>query len=80
MPGSDGTGPSQRGPMTGRGLGHCIVEIPSGISAEDWLQQHGLAGTTRPLRSHRNTHPGKFPRRLCALVGLGLRIRQHGNR
>jgi len=27
MPGFDGTGPTGMGPITGRGLGHCIVPI-----------------------------------------------------
>jgi hypothetical protein len=28
MPGYDGTGPRGRGPMTGRGDGYCMIEVP----------------------------------------------------
>lgn len=28
MPGYDGTGPDGAGPMTGRGKGYCVVELP----------------------------------------------------
>jgi len=28
MPEHDGTGPNGRGPMTGRGGGHCMLKIP----------------------------------------------------
>ena len=28
MPGYDGTGPLGEGPMTGRGRGYCVVELP----------------------------------------------------
>ena len=28
MPGGDGTGPMGRGPMTGRGMGECVVKLP----------------------------------------------------
>lgn len=28
MPGYDGTGPRGRGPMTGRGDGYCVLEMP----------------------------------------------------
>jgi len=28
MPGFDGTGPRGAGPMTGRGEGHCVMELP----------------------------------------------------
>ena len=30
MPGFDGTGPLGRGPMTGRGMGFCVLKIPDG--------------------------------------------------
>jgi len=29
MPGFDGTGPRGMGPMTGRGLGFCAIQIPN---------------------------------------------------
>ena len=28
MPGFDGTGPQNQGPMTGRGEGYCAIQIP----------------------------------------------------
>jgi hypothetical protein len=28
MPGFDGTGPRGEGPMTGRGQGYCVLEVP----------------------------------------------------
>ncbi|MEA1959622.1 MAG: DUF5320 domain-containing protein [Chloroflexota bacterium] len=28
MPGFDGTGPRGTGPMTGRGMGYCVVPLP----------------------------------------------------
>lgn len=27
MPGFDGTGPNGNGPMTGRGMGHCVIPL-----------------------------------------------------
>ena len=30
MPGGNGTGPLGRGPMTGRGMGHCVLKLPEG--------------------------------------------------
>jgi hypothetical protein len=46
MPGYDGTGPRGRGPMTGKGDGYCVLEIP-----EDPHQlRTGLVGLTgRPV-------------------------------
>jgi hypothetical protein len=47
MPGHDGTGPRGRGPMTGKGDGYCVLEMP-----EDPHQPRtgfvGLSGT--PVR------------------------------
>ncbi len=31
MPGYDGTGPKGQGPMTGRGRGFCILQIPRAV-------------------------------------------------
>jgi hypothetical protein len=46
MPGYDGTGPRGRGPMTGKGDGYCVLEIP-----EDPCQlRTGLVGLSgRPV-------------------------------
>ena len=45
MPGYDGTGPRGRGPMTGRGNGYCIMQIPNdpGRSGTGFV---GLSGTS----------------------------------
>jgi len=43
MPGFDGTGPLGRGPMTGRGMGFCVVELAN----EDLPAQRGGAGINR---------------------------------
>ncbi len=44
MPGFDGTGPQGRGPMTGRGMGFCVLKGPKGKSgnAEGFV---GIQGT-----------------------------------
>jgi hypothetical protein len=40
MPGFDGTGPQGKGPMTGRGEGHCALVLPS----EEGRAPYGYAG------------------------------------
>jgi hypothetical protein len=40
MPGFDGTGPQGKGPMTGRGEGHCALVLPS----EGGRAPYGYAG------------------------------------
>lgn len=42
MPGLDGTGPFGLGPMTGRGMGYCVMRMPSAVSRAGW----GYAGWT----------------------------------
>jgi hypothetical protein len=45
MPGGDGTGPLGRGPMTGRGMGYCVVTLPEGVG-----EPQGFAGAAgRPV-------------------------------
>ena len=45
MPRGDGTGPLGRGPMTGRGMGYCVVKLP-----EDDEPPRGYAGAAgRPV-------------------------------
>lgn len=39
MPGFDGTGPVGRGPLTGRGEGHCVIKLSDSEQAP-----HGYAG------------------------------------
>lgn len=46
MPGYDGTGPKGRGPMTGRGSGHCMLKIPR-TQGEPQTGFAGLSG--RPV-------------------------------
>ena len=45
MPRGNGTGPLGKGPMTGRGMGYCVVKLP-----EDGGTPHGFAGAAgRPV-------------------------------
>ncbi len=39
MPGRDGTGPSGKGPMTGRGMGYSVWEIAEGMPAPHMVRQ-----------------------------------------
>ncbi len=46
MPASNGTGPTGRGPMTGRGLGHCMLQV----DPDDQKIASGFAGLNgRPV-------------------------------
>ncbi len=47
MPGYDGQGPRGQGPMTGGGMGYCMLKLP-GASDEPLTGFAGLVG--RPLR------------------------------
>ena len=45
MPKGNGTGPLGQGPMTGRGMGYCVLKLPEGGGTP-----HGLAGSAgRPV-------------------------------
>jgi hypothetical protein len=44
MPGFDGTGPRELGPMAGRGEGYCAIALPSPGTAEAPYGYAGLAG------------------------------------
>ncbi len=48
MPGFDGTGPWGAGPMTGRGEGYCVVQLPDPQSGRAAVGFAGLAGV--PVR------------------------------
>jgi hypothetical protein len=37
MPNRDGTGPEGKGPMTGRGMGDCVIRITSSKQELDFL-------------------------------------------
>jgi len=55
MPRGDGTGPLGHGPMTGRGMGYCVVNLP-----EDGGEPRGYAGAAgRPLGTD-NPAPGEL--------------------
>jgi len=43
MPGFDGTGPFGQGPMTGRGMGYCVLKISDGESVPPAFEQNVLA-------------------------------------
>ena len=46
MPKGNGTGPLGQGPMTGRGMGYCVLKLPEGGGTP-----HGFAGAAgRPVR------------------------------
>lgn len=52
MPGFDGTGPLGQGPMTGRGMGYCVLKTPEGNSIPPAFEQNVLA--------HRGQEAGAF--------------------
>lgn len=79
MPGFDGTGPRQRGAMTGRGEGYCAVEVPRD-ARDDGLFPRGLHSLARLMRLRGNAVPGAEPRRLRVPLRLGLRIRRRSSR
>ncbi|MBC7231789.1 MAG: DUF5320 domain-containing protein [Chloroflexi bacterium] len=44
MPGFDGTGPRGEGPLTGRGEGYCVLQLPDPASGKPAFGFAGLAG------------------------------------
>ncbi|NQU18044.1 MAG: DUF5320 domain-containing protein [Candidatus Saganbacteria bacterium] len=73
MPGGDGTGPRREGPMTGRGMGYCVVAL--GKTAANvgrfiargfgWGRGRGQGqgrGTGRMFRGGRNNENSNFDR------------------
>lgn len=63
MPGFDGTGPLGQGPMTGRGMGYCVLEIPEGRPFAPAFEQNVLA---------RNEQIGAFRRIGKELITMPL--------
>jgi hypothetical protein len=43
MPGLDGTGPRSIGPMTGRGMGNCVIPISTRDEELDYLRKRSEA-------------------------------------
>ncbi|MFL7807561.1 MAG: DUF5320 domain-containing protein [Anaerolineae bacterium] len=58
MPGFDGTGPQGKGPMTGRGEGHCALVLPS----EEGRAPYGYAGLQGTPVVLRRRVLGRLPR------------------
>jgi len=48
MPGFDGTGPSGRGPMTGRGMGYCAIPLGAGNQPESAVAPLLSVASMRP--------------------------------
>jgi len=83
MPGFDGTGPRGTGPMTGRGLGNCVVPIDnnSGYRKENMHQADTYAAPQRPsgIRSYGPNQSGSLPSRFPLRGGRGLRFGARGH-
>lgn len=43
MPGFNGTGPRGIGPMTGRGMGYCVIPLPTQDQELDFLKNRAQA-------------------------------------
>lgn len=43
MPGLDGTGPHGMGPMTGRGMGYCVIPLSTQDEELDYLRKRAEA-------------------------------------
>jgi hypothetical protein len=53
MPGFDGTGPMGLGPLTGRGMGYCAVQLPpSETEGEPYLSTSLVSAGTGVLYPH----------------------------
>jgi len=63
MPGFDGTGPRGRGPLTGRGEGHCAIRLPDPRSADEAYGYAGRAGVPVHLRPMWGLRFNMAPRR-----------------
>ena len=55
MPRGDGTGPLGLGPMTGRGMGYCVVKLPA-----DGGEPRGYAGAAGWPLGTGNPAPGEL--------------------
>lgn len=83
MPQFDGTGPRGTGPMTGRGLGNCVVPIEnsSGNRRPDMPYADTYAAPQRPsgIRSYGPNQSGSLPSRFLLRGGRGLRLGTRGH-
>ena len=74
MPGHDGTGPRGQGPMTGKGLGFCMMKIPS-APGEPFMGCAGRAGgpvffsTNNPDTDTESAGRGRRTRAVLKKVG-----------
>jgi hypothetical protein len=66
MPGYDGTGPAGAGPMTGKGRGYCVMELP-----DDEKLPEMVSGILPETRKHVSLHPLQNE-----TAGLHIRINQ----
>ncbi len=65
MPGFDGTGPSGQGPMTGRGLGFCVLKESESSPG----QMEGFSGVNgKPIRT---LDESRFPRKEVIQMPFG---------
>jgi hypothetical protein len=51
MPGFDGTGPLGLGPMTGRGMGYCVMPLPQPKRGRIQYGFAGISGMKVPITS-----------------------------
>mgnify|MGYP002642116556 CR=1 FL=1 len=84
MPRSDGTGPTGQGPMTGRGMGYCAMNLPTPGKNYYPSGFAGISGTpinkALPYYSHPTARPfGGMPFRRISGFGRG-RGRGRGRR
>ncbi len=73
MPGYDGTGPSGKGPMTGQGLGYCVLKDSPRNNGFGIRGYAGLAGRPVPAGS-----PVVYGYRRPYFFGRGFPARRFG--
>ena len=83
MPRFDGTGPRGTGPMTGRGLGYCVVPIEniSGYRRPRSPDADTYAAQQRPsdIRSYDPNQSGPLSSRFLLRGGRGFRFGARGH-
>jgi len=83
MPGLDGTGPRGTGPMTGHGLGYCVVPIDnnSGYRKPNmpYTDTYGAQQMPFGIRSYGPNQLGPLPSRFPLRGGRGLRFGARGH-
>ncbi len=76
MPGFNGTGPMGRGPLTGRGMGYCAVQLPSSRTEPGPERKLGpTPSTQRSFYPYQRESPGSLPMGPMMLGGPSARIR-----